>query len=62
MNELPFAEDVGHYWQTGHSSPDVWLARATTQIESVGGRVLAEGFGRDANGRAAYMLAWPGPE
>jgi len=28
MPDLPFAKDV-NYWQTGHSSPDVWLARAT---------------------------------
>lgn len=62
MSDLPFAEDV-NYWQTGRSSPDVWLARATEQIEAVGGKVLAEGFGKDASGHAAYMLAFQiGPD
>ncbi len=53
---IPYAEDIGHYWQTGHSSPDIWLARATTQIEAIGGKVLREAFGRDCNGQAAFML------
>jgi len=62
MHDLPFAEHV-NYYQTGHSSPDVWLARATTQIEAAGGAVLTEAFGRDSTGRAAYMLAFQiGPD
>lgn len=57
MPELPFAEDV-NYWQTGHSSPDVWLVRATAQIESVGGVVVQEAFGKDADGHSAYLLTF----
>lgn len=54
---LPFAEDVGHYWQTGQSSPDVWMARTRQLIEDLGGAVLAEGFG-SIEGHGAYMLAF----
>jgi hypothetical protein len=56
MSEWLFAEDVGHYWQTSKSSPDIWIDRAKAEIEAVGGSVLREGFGRDTGGRAAFML------
>jgi len=55
--ELPFAEDIGHYWQTGQSSPDSWMEKTCKLIASLGGTVTAEGFGR-TEGRAAYMLAF----
>ena len=55
--ELPYAEDVGHYWQTSHSSPDVWIDRAKKVITDLGGEILADGFG-SAGGRAAFMLAF----
>lgn len=51
-----YAEDIGHYWKTSKTAPDTWLTRATRQIESAGGHILMEAFGRDADGRAAYML------
>lgn len=56
--ELPFAEDVGHYWKTGRSSPDEWIMRARHQIEEIGGEVLAEAFGSDGSGRSVYMLGF----
>lgn len=55
--DLPFAEDIGHYWQTGKSSPDVWLEKIRRIIESVDGSVAAEGFG-SSQGRAAFMMAF----
>ena len=54
---LPYAEDVGHYWQTSQSSPDVWIERAKKVIMDMGGEILADGFG-SAGGRAAFMLAF----
>lgn len=51
----PNAEDV-NFWQTGRSSPDVWIERSKKQIEELGGKVIAEGFGSDGEGRAAFML------
>ncbi len=55
---LPYAEDV-NYWKTSKSSPDTWMERARRQIEKLGGKVLAEGFGSEpTTGRAAYMLAF----
>jgi len=54
-----YAEEVGHYWKTSRSSPDVWVERAKKQIEKLGGTVLMEGFGNEpATGRAAYALAF----
>lgn len=54
---LPYAEDL-NYWKTGTSSPDTWIERARKQIEALGGKVLAEAFGNDANNNAAYMLGF----
>jgi len=55
--ELPYAEDIGHYWQTGTSSPDVWIDKAKKLIHEVDGEILAEGYGSMGN-QAAYMLAF----
>jgi len=53
-----FAEDV-NYWQTGRSSPDIWIDKAKKQIEKIGGNVLMEGFGSEpTSGRSAYMIAF----
>ena len=54
---LPYAEDVKHYWQTSQSSPDVWIGRAKKVIQNLGGDILADGFG-SVGGQAAYMLAF----
>jgi len=55
--DLPFAEDIGHYWQTSQSSPDQWIDRTRKLIESLDGIMLAEGFG-SVEGRSAYMMAF----
>ena len=55
--DLPFAEDIGHYWKTGQRSPEQWMELTCKLIENLGGTVVAEGFGR-TEGRAAYMLAF----
>ena len=54
---LPYAEDIGHYWETGKSSPEQWLDRIRRLIEGVGGIILAEGFGA-VEDKAAYMMAF----
>ena len=54
---LPYAEDVGHYWQTGSSSSDVWIEKAKRQIEEVGGTINADAYG-SMEGRAAFMIAF----
>lgn len=55
--ELPYAEDVGHYWQTSRSSPDIWMGRAKKVIMDLGGEILADGYGSDRN-HAAFILAF----
>jgi len=55
--ELPYAEDLGHYWKTGSSSPDTWLEMAKKLIREVNGEITAEGFGSIGT-QAAYMLAF----
>lgn len=55
--ELPYAEDVKHYWQTSQSSPDVWVERARKVIVELGGEILSDAYG-SANGRAAFMLTF----
>lgn len=55
--DLPYAEDIGHYWQTGSSSPDVWIDKAKKLIREVDGEIVAEGFGSMGD-VAAYMLAF----
>ena len=53
----PWAEDV-NFLQTGRSSTDVWIERSKRQIRELGGKLLGEGFGSDAQGRAAFVLAF----
>jgi hypothetical protein len=55
--DLPYAEDVGHYWQTSQSSPDVWMDRAKGIIQDLGGEIIADAYG-SSSGRAAFMLAF----
>lgn len=50
-----YAEEV-NYWKTGQSSPDAWIDKAQAEINAAGGKVLNEAYGRDAEGRAAFML------
>ena len=58
MAMLANAEDV-NYWKTSKTSPDTWMDRAKKQIATLGGTVLAEGFGSEPiTGRAAFMLAF----
>ena len=47
-----------NYWKTSRTSPDAWLEKARGQIEKIGGIVTAEAFGKDADGRSAYMLSF----
>lgn len=54
---LPYAEDVGHYWRTSQSSPDMWIERAKKVIKDMGGEILADGFG-SAGGQAGFMLGF----
>lgn len=55
--KLPYGEDI-NYWQTGKSSPDMWIERCKKEIRTFGGKILAEGFGADGDGRAAFMLSF----
>lgn len=57
MMELPFAEDLGHYWETSHSTADTWIDRTRKLIENVGGVMMVEGFG-SVEDHAAYMMAF----
>lgn len=54
---LPYAEEIGHYWKTSQNSPDRWIEKARKQIERLGGKVRAEGFG-SADNHEAYMLGF----
>lgn len=55
--DLPYAEDIGHYWQTSQSPPDTWIDRAKKIIQDMGGEIVADGFGSTGE-RAAFMLAF----
>jgi hypothetical protein len=55
--DLPYAEDVGHYWQTSQSSPDVWMDRAKRIIQDLGGEIIADAYG-SSSGRAAFIIAF----
>ena len=57
--ELPFGEDIGHYWKTSQTSPDVWLRRTTDLIISIGGYVRAMHTGLEPmTGRAAFLIVF----
>ena len=52
---LPYAEDIKHYWETSRSSSDEWVDRAKRLILSMGGNILQEAFG-SIDGKSAFML------
>ncbi len=52
-----YAEEV-NFWHTSQSSTDKWLERTKRQIEGLGGKVLAEGFGSNHEGKAAFMIGF----
>jgi len=54
---LPNSESI-NYWKTSQSSPDKWIERAGNIIKLYDGKVLAEGFGSNADGDAAYMVGF----
>lgn len=54
---LPYAEEIGHYWKTSVSSPDSWLSKTSELIKKTGGIIIAEAFGT-AQGRGAFMLTF----
>ena len=52
---MVYAEDV-NYFKTGTSAPDTWIDKAKAEIRTAGGKTLSEAYGKDGNGRAAYLL------
>jgi hypothetical protein len=54
---MPYAEDL-NFWATGKSDPGKWIDAAKRQLKALGGEFKGEGFGSDADGRAAFMLAF----
>ncbi len=57
MEQLPYAEDIKHYWKTSSISPDSWLMKTADLIKKSGGKILSEAFGT-AMGRGAFMLTF----
>lgn len=56
MKNNLYAEDI-NYWKTSRTSPDSWIEKAKRQIEKLGGKIITEAFGHEAQtGRSAYML------
>jgi hypothetical protein len=55
MNEIPYAEDVGHYWKTGTSSPDAITEKTKKLIRGIGGTITSEMAGM-INGKSGIMI------
>jgi len=56
---LPYAEDIGHYWKTSQTSSDIWLDRTRDLIISLGGYVYAQHSGSEPmTGKAAFLLVF----
>lgn len=51
----PYADDV-NYFKTSTVAPDTWIDKAKHEIVLAGGRTLSEAFGKDEQGRGAFML------
>ena len=52
-----FAEEL-NFWQTSRKSPDEWIEGAKKQIQALGGKIEVEAFGRDSQGRAAFVIGF----
>jgi hypothetical protein len=67
VNDL-YAEDV-NYWQTSRSSADDWILKSCKLIESFGGIIITEAFGKQGSNSAyviqfalldtMYKIVWP---
>lgn len=63
-----YAEDI-NYWQTSRTSADEWILKTCKLIESFGGEIVTEAFGKQGNNSAFvihfrilehnYKIAWP---
>ena len=51
--EFIFAEDVGHYWKTSHTTPDTWMNKTKVLIEGIGGVIDSEMIGMINTARQA---------
>jgi hypothetical protein len=54
---LPYAEEIGHYWQTSKTQPDSWIDKAERIIQQHGGYIMERFFG-SVDGREGYVLAF----
>jgi hypothetical protein len=54
----PYAESI-NYWQTSATSPDTWIEKTKKLLKDMGGNVLVDAYGSDAqSGTSAFMLAF----
>lgn len=57
MAKIVYAEDI-NYFKTSQKQADTWIDDAKKLIGSIGGKVLAEAYGSDAQGRSAFMIGF----
>lgn len=55
MKQIPYAEDVSHYWKTSTSSPDSWLEKTKALIRGIDGKIVSEMIGM-IQGKSGIML------
>lgn len=60
MNDILYAEDVGHYFRTSKkTTAETWVNRTKALIVKAGGELLGDGYGHDAStGRSMFMIAF----
>jgi hypothetical protein len=59
MKNLPYAEDIGHFWKTSKTPADSWMEKTIALIKAHGGKPLQAFTGQDMEtGRSAFMLSF----
>ena len=44
MDRLPNGEEVGHYWKTGSSAPEIWMEKTRKLIKDYERRRIMQWF------------------
>ncbi len=54
---MKYAEELP-YWQTSQTDPDTWIEKTIRVMAELGGKLQMEAFGKDGQGRGAYLLTF----
>ena len=58
MKNLPYAEDIGHFWKTSKTPADSWMDKTIALIKQHGGKPLQSFTGAASTAVATAVDEW----